>query len=162
VVALIAVGVVLLTRGSPAHPAAAAVTGSTSHAGGTSSTPPPATAQAATAPAAGVTIPAAFAGTWTGTATMTAISGPSLPQTSAITFTLVAGATTAHENNEDCVNTITLSKKTATVLTFIEPSVPGHCVAGNVTLTRQGADLAYLWTDVPKLVQNTATLHKPR
>jgi hypothetical protein len=33
-----------------------------------------------------------------------------------------------------------------------------QCVAGTVTLTRHGANLAYRWTD--NIEQNTATLHR--
>ena len=63
----------------------------------------------------------------------------------------------AHENNQSCVNTLTLTNETATVLTFSEPQT-AQCVAGTVTLTRHGANLAYRWTD--NIEQNTATLHK--
>ncbi len=158
VAALIVVGVVLLTRGSPSHPPAGA--GSSSPAASVSSavsTPAQTTPATQTARAAGATIPAAFAGNWTGNATMSAvgISGPSL--TNSITFTLVAGARTAHEVNQDCVNTLTLTSATATVLTFSEPQTAA-CVAGTVTFTRRSADLAYHWTD--NVEQNVATLRK--
>jgi hypothetical protein len=43
------------------------------------------------------------------------------------------------------------------VLTFSEPAT-AQCVAGIVTFTRHGADLAFRWTD--NLEQNVATLHK--
>jgi Protein tyrosine and serine/threonine kinase len=56
-----------------------------------------------------------------------------------------------------CVNTLTLTEATATVLTFDEPQA-GGCVAGTVTFTRQGDGLAYRWTD--SIEQNTATLRK--
>ena len=120
----------------------------------------PASASTQTTPAAqagGVTIPAAFAGTWNGTATMSAIGTPGVSLTNSITFTLAAGARTAHETNQDCVNTLTLSQVTATVLTFSEPQTAA-CVAGTVTFTRRDANLAYRWTD--NIEQNVATLHK--
>jgi len=155
VAVLVAVGVFLLTRGSPSHPPAAA--GSSSPAAPASSAASTPTQATQTAQATGATIPAAFAGQWTGTATMSAvgISGPSL--TNSITFTLVAGARTAHEVNQDCVNTLTLTSATATVLTFSEPQTAA-CVAGTVTFTRHGANLAYHWTD--NVEQNIATLRK--
>jgi hypothetical protein len=40
---------------------------------------------------------------------------------------------------------------------FSEPQTAA-CVAGTVTFTRYGADLAYRWTD--NIEQNVATLHK--
>ena len=107
--------------------------------------------------ATGVTIPAAFAGTWNGTATMSAIGAPNISLPNSITFTLAAGARTAHEVNQDCTNTLTLSQVTATVLTFSEPQTTS-CVAGTVTFTRRGANLAYRWTGGGE--QNVATLRK--
>jgi hypothetical protein len=88
---------------------------------------------------------------------MAAIGTPGFGLANSITFTLVAGARTAHENNQSCVNTLALTNETATVLTFSEPQT-AQCVAGTVTLTRHGANLAYRWTD--NIEQNTATLHK--
>ena len=117
---------------------------------GTQTTPDP-------TPATGVTIPASFAGTWEGTATMSAIGTSGVSLTNTIAFTFAAGARTAHEVNQDCVNTLTLSQVTATVLTFSEPQTAA-CVAGTVTFTRRGASLAYHWTD--NVEQNVATLHK--
>ena len=49
------------------------------------------------------------------------------------------------EGNQDCINTLTLSQVTATVLTFSEPQTVA-CEGGTVTFTRQGANLAYRWT----------------
>ena len=116
--------------------------------------PPPATS--------GATIPAAFAGTWKGKATMAAVGDTGLGLTNNVTFTFVAGARTIHETDQDsyggaCVNTLTLREATATVLTFDEPQA-GGCVAGTVTFTRHGTSLAYRWTD--NIEQNTATLRK--
>ena len=154
VAAVIVAGVLLLTRGSP---------GSTPH-GGASSTPASTspTGQAstpaiATAQAAGATIPSLFAGTWAGTATMFAIGAPSLGLSNSISFTLAKGGTTAQEVNDGCVNTLTLTKATATVLTFNEPG-NALCVAGTVTFTLHGSDLAYVWTD--GIEKNVATLRK--
>ena len=90
---------------------------------------------------------------------MSAIGTPGVSLTNSITFTLVAGAPTAHEVNQDCINTLTLSEVTATVLTFSEPQTAA-CVAGTVTFTRHGADLAYRWTN--NVEQNVATLQKAR
>ena len=110
----------------------------------------------------GATIPAAFAGTWKGKATMSAVGAPSVKLTNDITFTFAAGARTIHETDQDsyggsCVNTLTLRESTATALTFDEPQA-GGCVAGTVTFTRQGDGLAYRWTD--SIEQNTAILRK--
>jgi serine/threonine protein kinase len=159
--AIIVLAVVLLTRGSP--PASPAGPGGNSLAGIASS--PAATVPQTTSPppaTTGATIPAAFAGTWKGKATMAAVGDTSLGLTNNITFTFAAGARTIHETDKDsygglCVNTLTLRAATATVLTFDEPQTSG-CVAGTVTFTRQGADLAYRWTD--NIEQNTATLRK--
>ena len=104
-----------------------------------------------------MTIPAAFAGTWQGTATMSAIGVSNVSLTNSISFMFVTGARTAHEVNQDCVNTLTLTGATATVLTFSEPQTAA-CVAGTVTFTRHGGDLAYRWTD--NIEQNVATLRK--
>ena len=119
-----------------------------------STSPPPATT--------GATIPAAFAGTWKGKATMAAVGATSLGLTNNIAFTFVGGERTIHETDQDsyggaCVNTLTLREATATVLTFDEPQT-GGCVAGTVTFTHRGDSLAYRWTD--NIEQNTATLRK--
>ena len=50
-----------------------------------------------------------------------------------------------------------VDRGTATALTFSEPQT-AQCVAGMVTFTRQGANLAYRWTD--NIEQNVATLRK--
>ena len=83
------------------------------------------------------------------------VAGPAL--TNGIAFTFEAGARTAHETDQDCVNTLTLTGTTATVLTFSEPQT-ANCVAGTVTFTRHGANLAYRWTN--NIEQNVATLRK--
>jgi protein kinase-like protein len=163
--AVIALAVVLLTRGSP--PASPAASGGGALGGGASSqaaTASPAAASQATSspPATGPTIPAAFAGTWKGKATMAAVGDSSVALTNDVTFTFVAGARTIHETDQDsyggsCVNTLTLREATATVLTFDEPQA-GGCVGGTVTFTKRGAGLAYRWTD--NVEQNTATLRK--
>jgi hypothetical protein len=93
---------------------------------------------------------------------MSALGATSVKLTNDITFTFVAGARTIHETDQDsyggtCVNTLTLTEATTTVLTFDEPQA-GGCVAGTVTFTRQGDGLAYRWTD--SIEQNTATLRK--
>jgi len=159
--AVIALAVVLLTRGSPpASPAASgggALHGSASSPAATPS--PPASSPPATT---GATIPAAFAGTWKGKATMSAVGDSGVALTNDVTFTFVAGARTIHETDQDsyggsCVNTLTLREATATVLTFDEPQA-GGCVGGTVTFTRRGNSLAYRWTD--NIEQNTATLRK--
>ncbi len=58
----------------------------------------------------GVTIPAAFAGTWKGTATMCAIGVSTVRLKNSIAFTLVTGGRSAHENNQECIDTLTLSQ----------------------------------------------------
>ena len=159
VAALIVVVVLLLTRGSPHSGGSAAGSTTGSRSSSAPATTQPATIQATTPSATGGTIPAAFAGTWSGTATLSAISDPTIATANHISFTFVAGARTVSETNESCVNTLTLTGQTATVLTFSEPAT-SQCVAGTVTFTRHGADLAYRWMDNPGLEQNTALLHK--
>jgi len=159
VLALLVVGIVLLTRASPTT--APPGTASSSSAGLSSTSPAgqASTPASATAQAAGATIPASFAGTWTGTATMFAVADPSLGLQSSITFTMAANGTTAQETNDACINTLTLTKATATVLTFSEPG-NDQCVAGTVTFTIRGSNLAYSWADGVGLERSTATLHK--
>jgi eukaryotic-like serine/threonine-protein kinase len=157
VIALIAVGVLLLTRGSPPANPNGVGTSSAAAAVSTSPTVQASTSAATTTRAAGVTIPAAFAGTWSGTATMEAIAVPSLGLQNSISFTLAKGGTTAAEVNGSCVNTLTLAKVTSSVLTFNEPATD-LCVAGTVTFTRRDGNLAYLWTN--GVEQNAATLRK--
>jgi len=162
VVVLAVAGILLFNRGP---------SGSTPGTGASSSPPasaastPPASSPAATSGAGGSVIPAAFAGTWKGTATQAAIGAPGISFKNAITFTMAAGGTTAAETeagpsggpSDGCVNTLTLVSTTATVLTFSEPQT-GGCVAGTVTFTRRGTALAYRWTD--NVEQETATLSK--
>jgi serine/threonine protein kinase len=155
VVILAVVGVLLLNRGPASNtPGGRSSSSPPASAGST----PPASSPPATAQAGGSTIPAAFAGTWKGTATLAAIGAPGVSFQNAITFTMTAGGTTAAEHEAGgCVNTLTLTSATATVLTFSEPQA-GGCVAGTVTFTRRGAALAYRWTD--NVEQETATLSK--
>jgi eukaryotic-like serine/threonine-protein kinase len=153
VVALIAVGVLLLTRGSPSGTGGSVGTFSPSLASTS-------TASASTTPTGqptGPTIPSQFAGTWAGTATMAAIGVPSIGLQNNISFTLMKGGTIAQEVNDTCTNTLSLKRATATVLTFNEPG-NDQCVAGTVTFTLQGGNLAYVWTN--GVEQNTATLRK--
>src|SRR5215469_9548569 len=148
VVAALVIGSVLLLTRSPSggHPAATGNAGhSTSPGALHSTTPAPLATQAA-----GPAIPAAFAGTWTGTATLASTVEPGVTLRDPITFTLVAGKRTAHEVNQDCVNVLTLTRATATVLTFTEPQTP-TCEAGTATFTRRGPGLAYRWLDINKL-----------
>jgi hypothetical protein len=170
---LIVGGVLLLTRGSPAGHAATQSTsqrtsstgstpgaGSTPRTGGTGSTP-----STGGAGGSGPAIPPAFAGTWAGTATMTATPNTGVAFTNAITFTLPAGATTGHvtetSSNGGCVDSLTLTAKTATVLTFSEPQT-ADCEAGTVTFTRRGASLDYLWIDINHMAKETGLLHRTR
>ena len=157
VAAVVTGGILLLTRGSPFRPPVN--TESSSPAGHASSPASATTATSQATQAAGTTIPAAFAGTWAGTAEMSSNEASGLQLPSSITFTFATGARTAHENNQDCVNTLTLSQITTTVLIFSEPQTPA-CEGGTVTFTRHGADLAYHWTDQARLAQSNATLHK--
>jgi serine/threonine protein kinase len=155
-VAVIA-AVVLLTQGSPPRTpndgVASSPAGTVSASAASQARTP---ASAAVQAAAGV-IPAAFAGTWSGTATMAAVALPSFGLSNSISFTLVKGVTTAAEVNDSCTNTLTLTKATATILTFSEPGTD-QCVAGTVTFTLQDGNLAYRWTGGGE--QNTATLSK--
>ena len=167
-VAVIAVVVLLLTQGSPARTPAAGASSSPAlsisaatvsiSAAGQASTPASASTSGAARPA-GSTIPAAFAGTWSGTATMSAVGLPSIGLSNSISFTMVTGGTTAAEVNGSCTNTLTLTEVTATVLTFSEPTTD-QCVAGAVTFTLRGANLAYRWTGGGE--QNIATLHRAK
>jgi hypothetical protein len=164
--AVVIVAVLLLTQGghTPAGTGTTSAGTVSSSAAGQASAPaagPTAasTTGASTGPAAGATIPSSFAGTWTGTATMSAIAAPSVGLQNNITFTLAKDGTTAQETNDQCVNTLTLTKATAAVLTFDEPATD-QCVAGTVTFRLRGGDLAYTWTDGAGLEKNTATLHK--
>src|SRR5580692_4047351 len=157
VAAVIVVVVLLLTRGSSGHgPTSGAGRTSAGTAGTSAASQASTSASTAIQAAAGV-IPAAFAGTWAGTATMAATALPSFGLSNSISFTLVKGGTTAAEVNDSCTNTLTLTRATATVLTFSEPSTD-QCVAGTVTFTLQGGKLAYRWTGGGE--QNTATLSK--
>jgi serine/threonine protein kinase len=153
VAALIVAGVLLLTK----HPATSAGSAANSPTVSTSAPSQASSSAPASAPATGPTVPAAFAGTWTGTATMSVIGVSGVSLTDPITFTFMAGARTIAENNQSCVNTLTLTGQTGQVLTFSEPGTV-QCVAGTVTFTQHGADLAYRWTD--NVEQNTALLHK--
>jgi len=155
VAALIVAGVLLLTPRSPSHSAGSTGASSAGSTPVASSLPP-------VAAGAGPTIPAAFAGTWTGTATMAAISAPSVMQfQDPVTFTLAAGGRTAHEVDKDCVNTLTLTGATPTVLSFDEPQT-ATCQGGSITFTRRGGKLYFRWTDQPPSVQDTAVLSKTR
>jgi len=154
VAALIVAGVLLLTRGPASRGSASTVTTSNL---GRSSSAPATVAPTTTVVAPGVTIPPAFAGTWTGTATISVIGVPGVGLTNPITFMFVAGAKTISENNQSCVNTLTLTGKTATVLTFNEPQTL-QCVAGTVTFTLRSTGLAYRWVGGGE--QNVALLHK--
>jgi eukaryotic-like serine/threonine-protein kinase len=162
-VAAVIVAVLLLTRGSPGRTPTGPGTSSagtvSSSAAGQVSTPALSTTASGTAPVTGAMIPPSFAGTWTGTATMFAIAAPNLGLPNDITFTLAKDGTTAQETNGECINTLTLTKATAAVLTFDEPAT-SQCVAGTVTFRLQGSGLAYTWTDSAGLEKNTATLRK--
>jgi serine/threonine protein kinase len=153
VAALIVAGVLLLTK----HPATSGGSAANSPTVSTSAPSQASSSAPASASATGPTVPAAFAGTWTGTATMSVIGVSGVSLTDPITFTFVAGARTIAETNQSCVNTLTLTGQTGQVLTFSEPQTV-QCVAGTVTFTQHGANLAYRWTD--NVEQNTALLHK--
>jgi eukaryotic-like serine/threonine-protein kinase len=158
VVALIAVGVLLLTRGSPSGTGGGVGTSSPSLASAsTASTSTASASTTATGQLTGPTIPSQFAGIWSGIATMAAIGVPSIGLQNNISFTLMKGGTVAQEVNDTCTNTLSLKRATATVLTFDEPG-NDLCVAGTVTFTLQGGNLAYVWTN--GIEQNTATLHR--
>ena len=157
VAALIVVVVLLLTRTSPGTGPPGAASSTSSGTAGTSPASQTSTSAPAATPVAGVNIPATFAGTWTGTATMAALAVPSIGLPNNIAFTLASGGNTAGEVNDTCTNTLALAKATATKLTFSEPG-NAQCVAGTVTFTLRGESLAYRWTD--GIEQNTATLHR--
>jgi serine/threonine protein kinase len=163
-VAVIVAAVLLLTRGSP--PSHNLNAGGISSPAGTVSASPASQASTSASPSlsvsavvqpGGSTIPTAFAGTWSGTATMASTALPSLGLSNSISFTLANGGTTAAEVNGSCINTLTLTRATATVLTFTEPTT-AQCEGGTVTFTLHGGKLAYLWIGGGE--QNTATLRK--
>ena len=159
VVALLVVGILLLTRASPTTTPPGTASSSSAGLSSTSPAGQASTPASATAQAAGATVPSSFAGTWTGTATMFAVAAPSIGLQSSITFTMAENGTTAQETNDGCINALTLTKATATVLTFSEPG-NDQCVAGTVTFTIRGSNLAYAWADGVGLEKSTATLHK--
>jgi hypothetical protein len=118
--------------------------------------------QAAASATTSVSIPAVFAGTWTGAAKQSSVAVPGIAVPDTVTFTFIAGGTTAHEVNTApvgpaCIDTLTLSAETATRLTFREPG-NAQCAAGTTTFTRRGVHLAYRWTD--SVEQNAGTLRK--
>jgi hypothetical protein len=159
----IAVGAVLLINGpaSP-NPGVGPRNSSSANVVDTGTSQPTAAATATTAssaPAAsGPVIPAGFAGTWSGTAKQSMLGNTQVRLPNSITLTLPAGGRTAHEVDQECVNTLTLTTVTDAVLTFDEPDVPGTCVGGTVTLTRNGNALTYRWTD--GIEQNVGDLRK--
>jgi predicted Ser/Thr protein kinase len=157
--AVVALGVVLLTRGPASGPPATPASHPASRAATQASQPasPTATQTTQATPSSGATIPASFAGTWSGTATQAVVGDASFGLKNKISFTFAAGSRTAHETDQDCVNTLTLTRATSTVMVFSEPGTPA-CVAGTVTFTRHGTGLAYRWTD--NIEQNTAVLRK--
>jgi eukaryotic-like serine/threonine-protein kinase len=157
VAALVIGSVLLLTRSpSPGHPSATGDSGaghtSSPGAHNTTSPAPPASQVARLA------IPATFAGTWTGTASLAPLGVSGVALSNPITFTFVTGGHTAREVNQNCVNVLRLTRVTASVLTFSEPQTP-LCEAGTVTFTRRPAGLAYRWLDIHKIEQNTGILH---
>jgi eukaryotic-like serine/threonine-protein kinase len=155
VAALIALVAVLLTRGSP--PQIRNTTAGTPPPASSTAVPTVTTSASAAAVQARVTIPAAFAGTWSGTATMAAIGVSGIGLHNSISFTLAKGGTIAHEVNDGCINTLTLAKVSTSELTFSEPAT-AMCVAGTVTFTLQAKGLTYQWTN--GVENNTATLRK--
>jgi eukaryotic-like serine/threonine-protein kinase len=157
VAALVVTGILLFPKSPSSSGNAGPGSGSSPAIGHTTTVTTAASTATAAAVASGPVIPAAFAGKWSGTAMQSAISDPALALSNPVALTLAAGARTAHEENQDCVNTLTLTKMTATTLTFDEPAT-GSCVAGTVTLTLKGNALAYHWTD--SIEQNVGTLRK--
>jgi len=164
---VVALGVVLFAQGSTSGPPASQIGSSqasrpasqaaTQTTQASQPASPAVTQTTQATPSAGARIPASFAGTWSGAATMAALGDSSLGLKNNISFTFAAGGRTAHETDQDCVNTLTLTRTTATVMVFSEPQTPA-CVAGTVTFTRHGTELAYRWTD--NIEQNTAVLRK--
>ena len=135
--ALSAAGFLLFSHGSPHGPADPPAAGGSTPGSSSATSPAP-------SGAAGRAIPAAYAGTWGGTAQMTQPGGVGLSLNSSITFTFTAGARTVHEDNQTCVNTLTLTQVLPGQLTFSEPGTP-ECVAGVVTFRLRGGKLAYRW-----------------
>jgi serine/threonine protein kinase len=166
VIVAVALGALLLARGPASEPPATADSRpatSASHLASPAATQasqpasPAATQTTRATPSSGARIPASFAGTWSGTATMAALGDASFGLKNTISFTFAAGGRTAHEIDQDCVNTLTLTRATAAVMVFSEPGTAA-CVAGTVTFTRHGSELAYRWTD--NIEQNTAVLRR--
>jgi serine/threonine protein kinase len=166
VIVAVALGALLLARGPASEPPATADSRpatSASHQASPAATQasqpasPAATQTTQATPSSGARIPASFAGTWSGTATMAALGDASFGLKNTISFMFAAGGRTAHEIDQDCVNTLTLTRATAAVMVFSEPGTAA-CVAGTVTFTRHGSELAYRWTD--NIEQNTAVLRR--
>jgi hypothetical protein len=135
--ALTAAGFLLFPHGSPPRPADPPAAGASTPGSAAATSP-------ANAASAGPAIPAAYAGTWGGTAQMTQAGGTGPSLDSGITFTFTAGSRTVHEDNQTCVNTLTLTEVVPGQLTFSEPGT-AECVAGTVTFRLLGGKLAYRW-----------------
>ncbi|MFC5832134.1 serine/threonine protein kinase [Nonomuraea insulae] len=66
------------------------------------------------------------------------------------------------DQDDDCRGTINLTKVETSRLTFYLGPNEGNCIAGTITLDRDGDNLTYTWRDVPGpgLVTQTGTLKK--
>ena len=95
---------------------------------------------------------------------MSAIGASGISLTNSITFTFAAGARTAHEVNQDCINTLTLSEVTATVLTFSEPQTAscdggtGRSRAGAPTWPTAGRAAASRTRHAPQVLMEAVML----
>ncbi|WP_188194832.1 serine/threonine-protein kinase [Nonomuraea sp. SYSU D8015] len=116
-----------------------------------------------TQPAAGLKIPAAFEGEWSGHTTST---NPMDPDGAENTVKLEKGESTAAWTEKhaevECKGTITLTKVERTRLTFSLGQNEGNCIAGTIWLALEGDVLTYTWRDVPgmDLVTQTGKLIK--
>ncbi|MER7367315.1 serine/threonine protein kinase [Nonomuraea wenchangensis] len=133
---------------SPASPATPASGGGTS-----------APTSAASRPATGLKIPAAFAGDWSGHTTST---NPMDGDGADNEVRMKKGKSTAEwredNNGGECKGTITLTQVEDTRLTFSLGANEGGCIAGTIWLDlRSDGTLGYTWRDEPGLGLVTQT-----
>jgi eukaryotic-like serine/threonine-protein kinase len=106
----------------------------------------------------GTTIPASFAGTWAGTIEERVIT----TKNTALRVVLRAGQRTGEADYEGqaCRGVLTLTAARPDGLEFQLAFPQGGCVAGTVTLTRQGDRLDYQWHDQLGLASAHGPLHR--
>jgi serine/threonine protein kinase len=129
--------------------------------GGTSSGAPyttPTSPSSSTSGTGGATIPAAYAGTWSGTIQEKVLT----TKDTALRIVLRAGGRTgeADYDQQACRGVLTLTGVNANALSFQLAFPQGGCVAGPVTLSRQGDQLDYQWHDDLGLASSRGPLRR--